>query len=227
MGILLTMSAYAVLVIFLGVSFTRFLELWKAAETTRRFSPVRIHAGPLSFLRTAGDIIFLGRLLRTNDLLWLGEWPFHCFFVLVLLRHLRFVLNPVPEWIWNIQPFGLVAGYLLPVTLLYIFVVKMVREKRYFPSYNLFLIILIFLIAVTGLLMRTVFRTDMVAIKRFMTGIFTFSPMNLPEGTLFIVHFALVLLLAASLPSHIFAAPFVMIEARRREEELKVIIHDR
>ena len=33
-------------------------------------------------------------------------------------------------------------------------------------------------------------------------------------------------LLAVFLPSHIFAAPFVITEARKREEALRLIIHD-
>ncbi|MCL4474680.1 MAG: hypothetical protein M1508_00435 [Nitrospirae bacterium] len=227
MGIVLTLSAYAVLVIFLGVSFTRFLALWKAAKTVTKCSSFRSPLRPLLLLKTAGDILFLARLLRTNDLLWMGEWLFHCSFVLVVLQHLRFVLTPVPECVWFIQPLGLVAGYLLPLSLSYIFIMKIGKEKGYFPLYNFFLVILLFLIAVTGLLMRTVFRTDTVAVKGFMIGIFTFSPVNSPDGILFIIHFVLALLLVAFLPSHIFAAPFVIMEARKREEELGMIIHDK
>jgi nitrate reductase gamma subunit len=225
-GMVLTLSAYAVLVIFLGISLTRFFTLWRAAETTARFSSSSAPLKPLLLLKTAGDILFLTRLLRTNDLLWIGEWLFHCSFVLVVLQHLRFLLDPVPEWVRCIQPFGLIAGYLLPFSLLHIFIMKIREEKGHFPPYNIFLVILLFVLAVTGLLMRTVFRTDTVAVKQFVVGIFTFSPMNVPDGILFILHFVPALLLAAFLPSHIFAAPFVITEARKREEALRLIIHD-
>jgi nitrate reductase gamma subunit len=226
MGILLTLCTYGVLVIFLGISFARFLTLWRAAETVTKFSTSRVPLRPLLLLKTAGDILFLTRLLRSNDLLWLGEWLFHCSFVLVVLQHLRFVLDPVPEWVWSLQTFGLIAGYLLPLSLLSILIIKIGQEKGYFPLYNVFLVTLLFLIAVTGLLMRTVFRTDTVAIKVFVTGIFTFTPMTCPDSILFVIHFVLVLLLVAFLPSHIFAAPFVIVEARKREEVLRMIIHE-
>jgi len=75
--------------------------------------------------------------------------------------------------------------------------------------------------------MRTVFRADTVAIKGFVTGIFSFTPVNSPDGIPFIIHFALALLLVAFLPSHIFAAPFVIMEARKREEELRMILHEK
>lgn len=227
MGILLTLAAYGVIVIFLGVSFSRFLTLWRAERTVLRFAPPGSRLTPLLVLKMVGDVFFLTRLLKTNDLLWLGEWLFHCSFVLVALQHLRFVLNPVPEWVRLLQPFGLVAGYLLPLSLLYILFMKIGREKGYFPSYNFFLLLLLFLIAVTGLLMRTVFRTDTVAVKGFVTGIFSFTPVNSPDGIPFIIHFVLALLLVAFLPSHIFAAPFVIMEARKREEELRMILHEK
>ncbi len=221
------MSAYAVLVIFFGTSLTRFLALWRAAETVARFSSFPSRRNPLPLLKAAGDIVFLTRLLRTNDLLWMGEWLFHCSFVVVALQHLRFVLDPVPEWVWFIQPFGVVAGFLLPLSLFSILLMKTGKEEGYFPLYNVFLVTLLLLIAVTGLLMRYVFRTNLVAVKEFVTGIFTFSPANSPDGVLFVIHFTLVLLLLASLPSHIFTAPFVILEARKREEALRRIIHEK
>lgn len=227
MGIFLTLSTYAVLVAFLGISFSRFLTLWRAARTVQRFAPSPARLGPQLVLKMAGDILFLTRLLKTNDFLWVWEWLFHCSFFLVVLRHLRYVLTPVPGWVWFIQPLGLIAGYILPLSLVFIIIIKAGREKGYFPSYNFFLLILLFAIAVTGLLMQAVFRTDVVAVKEFMWGIFTFSPAANPDGLLFVMHFFLFLVMAASLPAHIFTAPFVMIEARRHEKALETLVHEK
>jgi nitrate reductase gamma subunit len=226
MGILLSLAAYLGLAIFLGASLSRFLTLWRTAGAMRRFAPSAPGPGPLPVLKMAADIFFLARLLKINDFLWIGEWLFHCSLFLVVLRHLRYVLTPVPDWIWFIQPFGLVAGYLLPVSLVYIFAVKAGKGEGYFPFYNVFLLILLFLAAVTGILMSTVFKTDTVNIKAFMTGIFTFSPVTSPDGILFSLHFFLFLLLLACLPAHIFTAPFVMVEARKREKELETLIRE-
>lgn len=221
----MTLMMYAVSATFLGVSLSRFLILWKSGTTIRRFSPAPHRLSPLLMLRAAGDILFLTRLLKANDVLWVGEWLFHGSLVLVMLRHLRYVLTPVPDWVWFVQPFGLVAGYILPLSLLFILIIKTGGEREYLPSYNFFLLVLLLAMAVTGLLMQTMFRTDVVAVKEFMVGIFTFSPTVLPHGLLFTLHFFLFLVLIVSLPTHIFTAPFVMIEARRYEKALETLIH--
>ena len=45
----------------------------------------------------------------------------------------------------------------------------------------------------------------------------SFSPAPLPESLLFTLHFVLVLVLVPLLPTHIFTAPLVMYEARKRD----------
>lgn len=229
MGILLTLLTYLIIAVFLGISLSKFLALLKASQTmkTQKIIPSRnSRPGPLLFIKMAGDVFFLTRLLKTNDVLWIGEWVFHCSFLLVVLRHLRYILNPVPGWVWHFQTAGLIAGYILPLSLIYIFFMKIGKEERYFPSYNFFLVILLFFIGITGLLIKTVFRIDIVMVDNFMLGIFTFRPADAPASILFIIHYLLILVLAAYLPSHVFAAPFVIIEARKREEELKVMMHE-
>jgi len=49
----------------------------------------------------------------------------------------------------------------------------------------------------------------------------------LPDSSLFLFHIALFLLLLPYLPTHIIAAPFVNLEANRRLEELRYVIHER
>lgn len=224
---ILGLCTYSVVLIFLGVSFSRFLTLLKASQAIGIAYPKR-HLNPLVAVKMTGDIVFLTRLLKTNDLLWIGEWVFHCSFVLVILRHLRYFLNPIPGWVWHFQTPGIIAGYLLPISLIYILVVKKGREEGYLPSYNLFLLVLLLLISFSGLMMKIFFLIDIVAAREFMLGIFTFSPAEPPQGIpIFTHHYLLALLLFAFLPSHIFAAPFVIIEARKREEQLRAVMHDR
>ncbi len=229
MGILLTLITYLVIAIFFSVSLSRFLTLWKASQAMKTLTILPSRASrpkPILIAKTAGDIFFLTRLLKTNDLLWIGEWIFHCSFLLVVLRHLRYILNPVPDWVWRLQTPGLIAGYILPLALIYIFIMKIGKEEGYFPSYNFFLVVLLFFTGVTGLLMKTVFRTDIVAVNNFMLGIFTFRLADAPASPLFVFHYLLFLVLLAYLPSHVFAAPFVIMEARKRDEELKAIMHE-
>jgi hypothetical protein len=83
------------------------------------------------------------------------------------------------------------------------------------------------LTSLTGVLIETTFRTNLVDVKAFMLGIVAFSPAALPDSLLFIVHFCLVLILLPSLPFHLIASPVITMEARRREERLNLVIHEK
>lgn len=226
MGTLLALGYYAATLAFLYGVLSRFLLLWRAFRSPGPAGRPLTKTTPSAFIKAAGDVLFLGRLLRANDVLWAGEWLFHASFVLVALRHMRFLFEPVPGWIAFIQPAGIVAGYVLPFTLLYILAAKLCTERRYASSYNFFLLALIFLISVTGILLRTAFRTDSTQVKIFILGALGFRPEAAPADFLFLAHYLLVLVLVFYLPSHIFTAPFVMLDAREREEELKRLIHE-
>lgn len=229
MGIILSVSAYLTLAVFSAAVLVKTAILWKAAgSSVARRAGVAVAMRPScqTALKTTGDIFLLTRLLKTNDVLWFGEWLFHCSFLFVVMRHLRYVMNPVPGCVVLAQPAGIIAGYLLPATLLYILAVKLAVERSFAPLYNLFLIILLLSLSATGLLMRTAARTDIVAVKVFILGLVHFNPQPLPGSFLFVLHFILFLLLVLYLPAHVVAAPLIMLEARGREEELKQILHE-
>ncbi len=229
LGIILSVGAYLTLAAFSATVFVKTAVLWKAAETTRAGrGNIRAASRPScpTVFKSAADIVFFTRLLKTNDVLWFGEWLFHCSFLLVVARHLRYVLNPVPGCIVFAQPAGIIAGYLLPATLLYILTIKLAVERSFGTLYNLFLIILLLSLSATGLLMRTAARADIVAVKVFILGLVHFSPQALPGSFLFALHFILFLLLVLYLPTHVVAAPLIMLDAREREEELKQILHE-
>jgi cytochrome b561 len=112
--------------------------------------------------------------------------------------------------------------------MIYIFAVKyLVEKKKYVSRYNSFLLVLIFVISVTGLLMKTIYHPDIVSIKAFIMSAVTFRFAPAPGSAFFIFHFTLVLALLVILPSHIFAAPLVLIGARQREENLNQVIHEK
>jgi nitrate reductase gamma subunit len=174
------------------------------------------------------DLFFFTRLLRTNGLLWLVEWLFHASLLVVLLRHLRYVLEPVPGWVWAMQPWGLIAGYLLPAALAAIIVIRLCTEREPYSSRtNLFLLAALLLISASGVLMHALWKPDLVGIKEFMTGVVTFAPVSWPGGVLATVHLVLFLVIIPILPTHIFIAPVTIIEARRREDALHEVLHER
>ncbi len=222
MGWMLTWAAYGVMLFFLWRLLWRLL-LWGKASTPqvgqRRFS---MAAAVMAVM----DILFLRRLFLVNKGLWAGEWFFHLSFVVVVLSHLFLALDPVPIWVMYLRPWGLFAGYLLPFSLGYILFYRLFIERgAYFSRINFFLTILLLLISSTGLLMRNVFGVDLMEVKVFVLRGLAFMPAPFPESRIFLIHFLLVLTLVPFLPSHIFTAPYVMLEANRREEERERVIH--
>jgi len=55
----------------------------------------------------------------------------------------------------------------------------------------------------------------------------TFTFAAVPADALFIVHFIMFLALIVNLPTHIFAAPLVLIGAREREANFNTVIHEK
>jgi nitrate reductase gamma subunit len=223
-GIILALGYYLSMLVFLGNYAAKALTWAKGSPAGTAMSG---RSEVKALLKGACDILFLRRLLMVNDVLWIGEWTFHVSFGLVILRHLRYFLDPVPQWVWAVQTPGIIAGYILPFSLVYVLVVKYVLErKKYFSTYNFLLLVLMLVLSISGLLMKTVSHPDIVSVKTFVMGMVAFSFAAAPESALFIFHFITVLVLIANLPTHIFAAPLVLFDARQRESDLRRVVHE-
>ena len=228
MGTGLTIATYLCLIVFLWRVLWRIVLHYRIEERTAYREEGNSRPSLVTALRAVRDVLFLARLFRTNKLLWAGEWIFHVTFLMVAVRHLRYFLYPVPDWIVDFQSAGIYAGYILPLTLIYIVVVKTVIERKsYFSSYNFFLLVVLLLTCVSGIVLTDFMRADLVDVKYFMLSALAFSSAPAPESTPFIVHFILTLIFLVSLPSHIFAAPFTILEARKREDGLHRIMHEK
>jgi nitrate reductase gamma subunit len=223
-GIILIAVTYSVYLAFWIRIMWHFIIWYRASNVFKTYpSPSKASLNVVAII--AADLFLFRRLFISNKLLWLGSWTFHLAFILVLFQHLRFFMDPVPSIIFVMQPVGRVAGYALPVSIVYMFGLKMIRE-RYMSRFNIFIMSLIFFISTSGLALRFVARPDLVQVKAFMIGILRFSPESVPDSYLFLSHFLMGLLLLPYLPSHVFTAPFVTIEATKRDEGLNVLLHD-
>lgn len=154
-----------------------------------------------------------GYVFGDSKLLWLGALSFHLSLLIILLRHLRLLVQPVPPFIVQLGAIdsffqvGLPPLYLtdlvLFVALAYLlcrrFMNPMLRYIAQFTDY--FAPILLLGIAVTGILMRYATRVDVVAVKRLALGLATLNPV-LPESvsSIFYVHLLLVSVLTAYFP---------------------------
>ena len=227
MGTIIIIAAYGVYASFWIRFFLHALTWWRGqAEEPVAVLPRR-PSTYATLLLTARDVVLFWRLLKVNPALWLGEYLFHATFLLVCLRHLRYFLDPVPQWIWDLQLPGLIAGYVLPFSLVYILAVRALSEReKYSAPANVLLLALILGISSIGVLMHAFFKPDLAGVKLFTVGILSFAPSALPDGLLFPLHLVLVLALVALVPSHIVTAPLVMLEARRRELGLPQVMHE-
>lgn len=145
--------------------------------------------------------------------LWLAALAFHWSLLVILLRHLRFFVEPVPKvavLLENLDGFFQIGAPVLLFTdvavlaaLIYLlqrrFRDAQVRFISLFTDY--FALFLLLGIAVTGVWMRYFARVDAVAVKQFALSLTIFAPV-LPAnpGPLFFAHFALAAALAAYLP---------------------------
>jgi hypothetical protein len=89
-----------------------------------------------------------------------------------------------------------------------------------------FLLGLVLAISSIGVIMHAWLTPNLVEVKLFALGLACFKPAPMPESLLFMTHFILVLVLVPFLPTHIFTAPLVMMEARKREQALHLVMHE-
>lgn len=216
-------AAYAVMAIFTWRVAWR-IYLWGRGGVNAQ-TPAGSRSAAL--MRTAVDILFLPRLLEANPLLWIGEWTFHASFAIVTLRHLRFILNPVPEWIVFMQPLGVLAGYMLPVSLIYIVTVRnTLMRDSYYTSSNLLLTTLALIASASGLALHALWRTDAALAKAFVLGLFTFESLGMPSDAMFLAHLLAAFAFIAIIPSHIMAAPIVLYDSNLQREAMASLVHD-
>jgi len=225
MGLVLSLGFYSAFLFFVAGYLARMLG-W-----ARYVPPQTLPGGNISLcvcLSALADILLLRRLLRLNDVLWVGEWIFHASLLILFLGHLKYILDPVPAFIASMEIPARVAAWLLPASLMYIGIMKVLIEKKaYISSYNFMLLGLIMVSGVSGLVMKYYLRADLADIKHFTMGLTVFHPVTPPGSLIFLSHFVVFLVLLAFLPTHVFAAPLTMLEARQREEELPLLMHEK
>lgn len=161
-------------------------------------------------LRLAKEVIFFASLFRSNKWTWLFGWMFHVGLALAFIRHLRYVIDPdgMLGFMWPlisleiVQSFGKYAGFAMLAGLLGLLARRfLVARVRYIsaPSDYLMLLLLI-VIAASGLIMSFVSHIDIVQMKSFMLGIIGFDLKELPESNVLLIHLSLVALLGFILP---------------------------
>ena len=161
--------------------------------------------------------------------LWLGAIAFHYAFLVVILRHLRFFTEPVPMPLQLMEhvdgffqfftPAVYLSGVVLVVAAFYLLARRITNPTiRYISlAADYFPLLLILGIGISGILMRYVYKVDIIAVKELALGLVTLHPV-VPAGIgpIFYVHLFLVSVLFAYFPfSKLMHAPGVFLSPSR------------
>jgi nitrate reductase gamma subunit len=170
-----------------------------------------------SLWRNTKAMVYKGPKLtyESSKWLWMFAILFHYSFLIIILRHLRLFLDPVPGpiaalgFMDGILQIGAPEMYMTDATILlglgFLLTRRFFnRHVRYISLANdYFPLFLIIGIVVTGILMRFFLRSgvDIIAIKRLAVGLVTFHPAVSAEiGSIFYIHLFLVATLLVYFP---------------------------
>ncbi len=173
-------------------------------------------------LRLTREVVFFESLFKASKWTWIFGWTFHAALLLVLLRHLRYFQQPVWTPVVWVQAVGTYAGFALLAGLAGLWARRrLVDRVRYIstPSDHLHLALLM-AIGLSGMGMRFVTHTDIVAVKAFMLGLMRFDVQPLPGDPLLLVHLTLVALLMIVFPiSKLMHAPGLFFSPGRNQAD--------
>lgn len=157
---------------------------------------------------SAGSIEYSAALL-----LWLASMALHWSLLVVVLRHLRFVLEPTPSFVVFLDgidgmlhigvPSLLITDVFLVAGLLFLLGRRFFNPLlRYLSLFTDYLALLLLLgIALSGMAMRHIAPVDLMSVKAFALGLTSFHPaVPLAQGPLLPAHLLLVSALAIYLP---------------------------
>jgi nitrate reductase gamma subunit len=158
------------------------------------------------------EVFFFPSLFRGDRSLWLMSWTFHLTLALVFLGHLRVFTGLIDQMLysmgvsqqgvsWMSSTIGGAAGIVMVATLLLLFIRRLtsqrVREITRFS--DLFALVLLLAIVVTGDMMRFAGHFDLGQTRIWAVSLLAFSP-QVPQNGLFLLHALLAQLLLIYIP---------------------------
>jgi nitrate reductase gamma subunit len=168
-----------------------------------------------SLLRNTKAELVDGRRLiyRTDHLLWVAAMLMHWSFLIIIVRHMRLMTNPVPGFVTFLESadgfleIGLPALFITTLTFLMGVSILLYRrltnpQVRYISLVgDYFPLLLLLGIGLSGVWMRHLDKVDIASVKELMVGLFHFAPV-VPEGIspVFYGHLFLVSVLLAYFP---------------------------
>lgn len=207
------------------------------------------------FGRLALEILFFRSLFRNSSMgqvdaqrliyggsrwLWLGGLAFHWSLLIIIIRHLRYFTEPVfPPSMWLSSFDGIlqlalptlfITDFVILTAVSYLLIRRLVSQRiRYISLASDYLaLFLILAVAVSGILMRSIFKVDLIAVKELAISVITFRP-SVPAGIglPFYIHLLLVCTLIAYFPfsKMIHAAGILLSPTRNSKNDSRRVRH--
>lgn len=200
--------------------------LMKVRQYWRTPAPLKIPTTPApttrwgAILRMMREVVLFSSLFKASKWTWIFGWLLHAALLLVFLRHLRYVTEPVWAVAQIAQPLGIYAGFVMLLGLIGLAVRRLaVARVRYIsaPSDHLMLALLAAIVC-SGLLLKFVLPTDVAGFKAFMLGLLRFDWQPIPTDALLLTHLVLVLVLMIIFPfSKLLHAPGLFFSPTRNQ----------
>jgi len=189
-------------------------------------APLKIPTTPAPITRSGvvwrmcKEVVFFESLFKASRFTWIFGWLFHAGLFVALLCHLRYFTEPVWWWVALLAPLSKYAGFAMVVGLVGLLVRRIFvdRVRAISAPSDYLMLILILLIAGSGLVMRFVAHTDIVLVKQFALGLLQFDFLNFPGSVVMFLHLLLVALLLIVFPfSKLLHAPGLFFSPSRNQ----------
>jgi len=170
--------------------------------------------------RMVREVTVFESLFKSNKWTWLFGWIFHLCLFVELIWHLRYFTEPVLFFLPWLQWFINFTGYGMVVGLLGLWGRRFLVDRvRYISNLSDHLMLALLVgIGASGLAMKFLFHTDIVALKAFFLGLMSFSLQPLPADAPLLVHLTLVATLMIVFPvSKLLHAPGVFFSPTRNQ----------
>lgn len=196
---------FAFLILIFGLSYKLFLF-------SNTPNPLKIPQTPAPkkpqgvIIRIFQEIFLFKSLFKGDRMLWLAGLSFHLSLFLVIISHLRFCFEPLFPFFfyYNIffQLVGHYSSYIFLLSLLYLFIRRLLIDKIFYISLisDYFILILLFFIGASGVILKYFIREDIVSVKVFILSLLSFHIQEIPKNPVFLIHFTLVLILFMYFP---------------------------
>jgi nitrate reductase gamma subunit len=220
-------TAFAILfyaataILLLGLGF-------KIAQFARTPAPLKIPTTPAPItqagaaFRVGREVALFESLFKANKPLWISAVLFHLGLLLVLIRHLRYFMNPVWLPVQLVQPFALYVGLMMVAGLVLLALRRaFIQRIAYITGPSDWLMLLLLLgIGITGLTMNAAVHTNIIGVKAFFLGLLEFRIRQLPADPLLAIHLGLVATLMIVFPfSKLLHVPGVFFSPSRNQAD--------